>query len=208
MPMFYCFLGKILRPICRNKYHMRELCENSRKKEQKNKRDKKQISFENLMFSRLIDGGGWGIRSWFLLNILDKFICNVSQKSSVTVQKQRTVLFFSLRSNPPIFFFCKTKNPPIRVDFLFWRRMGDSNPRAREGKRFSRPPRYDHFDNPPSLTTLLWYHIYCELSRDFLNLCEICFVILQKFKHVALKNFSWLFFQIVLKYICMRKCAF
>ena|GEM_PF-3430517 len=31
----------------------------------------------------------------------------------------------------------------------FWRREWDSNPRAREGKRFSRPPRYDHFDIPP-----------------------------------------------------------
>ena len=37
--------------------------------------------------------------------------------------------------------------------FLFWRRMGDSNPRARKGKRFSRPPRYDHFDNPPCCVT-------------------------------------------------------
>ena len=31
----------------------------------------------------------------------------------------------------------------------FWRRVWDSNPRACEGKRFSRPPRYDRFDNPP-----------------------------------------------------------
>ena len=32
---------------------------------------------------------------------------------------------------------------------LFWRREWDSNPRGREPKRFSRPPRYDHFDIPP-----------------------------------------------------------
>ena len=31
----------------------------------------------------------------------------------------------------------------------FWRRVWDSNPRGREPKRFSRPPRYDHFDNSP-----------------------------------------------------------
>ena len=31
----------------------------------------------------------------------------------------------------------------------FWRRVRDSNPRGREPKRFSRPPRYDHFDNSP-----------------------------------------------------------
>ena len=30
-----------------------------------------------------------------------------------------------------------------------WRRVWDSNPRGREPKRFSRPPRYDHFDNSP-----------------------------------------------------------
>ena len=29
------------------------------------------------------------------------------------------------------------------------RRGWDSNPRAREGKRFSRPPRYDRFDTSP-----------------------------------------------------------
>ena len=32
---------------------------------------------------------------------------------------------------------------------LIWRRVRDSNPRGREPKRFSRPPRYDHFDNSP-----------------------------------------------------------
>ena len=32
---------------------------------------------------------------------------------------------------------------------IFWRRLRDSNPRALSDKRFSRPPRYDHFDKPP-----------------------------------------------------------
>ena len=32
-----------------------------------------------------------------------------------------------------------------------WRRVWDSNPRGREPKRFSRPPRYDHFDNSPNI---------------------------------------------------------
>ena len=31
----------------------------------------------------------------------------------------------------------------------FWRRQRDSNPRGLAPKRFSRPPRYDHFDMPP-----------------------------------------------------------
>ena len=48
--------------------------------------------------------------------------------------------------------------------------MGDSNPRARKGKRFSRPPRYDHFDNPPYHLTLLYYHILLGLSSGFSNL--------------------------------------
>ena len=30
-----------------------------------------------------------------------------------------------------------------------WRSGWDSNPRAREGQRFSRPPRYDRFDTTP-----------------------------------------------------------
>ena len=32
-----------------------------------------------------------------------------------------------------------------------WRRERDSNPCGRVPKRFSRPPRYDHFDIPPCI---------------------------------------------------------
>ena len=35
-----------------------------------------------------------------------------------------------------------------------WRRERDSNPCGREPKRFSRPPRYDHFDIPPYMKLL------------------------------------------------------
>ena len=42
------------------------------------------------------------------------------------------------------------------------RRGWDSNPRALADKRFSRPPRYDHFDTSPSICALtarkLYYH--------------------------------------------------
>ena len=70
-------------------------------------------------------------------------------------QREKPLIFKDFRS-----IFNDKKKTVDRYDcinllFLFWRRMGDSNPRARKGKRFSRPPRYDHFDNPPSLTTLL-----------------------------------------------------
>ena len=33
----------------------------------------------------------------------------------------------------------------------FWRSRWDSNPRALADKRFSRPPRYDHFDTAPGI---------------------------------------------------------
>ena len=39
-----------------------------------------------------------------------------------------------------------------------WRRVWDSNPRGREPKRFSRPPRYDRFDNPPYEIVAVWEH--------------------------------------------------
>ena len=44
----------------------------------------------------------------------------------------------------------KTKIPRLSAeDHCFWRSGWDSNPRAREGQRFSRPPRYDRFDTTP-----------------------------------------------------------
>ena len=44
---------------------------------------------------------------------------------------------------------------------LLWRRGWDSNPRALSDKRFSRPPRYDHFDTSPyriRVTQVVLYH--------------------------------------------------
>ena len=37
----------------------------------------------------------------------------------------------------------------LAMPLLVWRRVWDSNPRGIAPKRFSRPPRYDHFDNSP-----------------------------------------------------------
>ena len=42
------------------------------------------------------------------------------------------------------------------------RRGWDSNPRALADKRFSRPPRYDHFDISPYVVVCLW----CFLTAD------------------------------------------
>ena len=40
-----------------------------------------------------------------------------------------------------------------------WRSRWDSNPRDREVKRFSRPPRYDRFDTAPYLKALKYTRI-------------------------------------------------
>ena len=45
---------------------------------------------------------------------------------------------------------------------LFKRRGWDSNPRALADKRFSRPPRYDHFDTSPCL---LFFRFHSVLSQ-------------------------------------------
>ena len=43
-----------------------------------------------------------------------------------------------------------TETNQYLIEYLRIQRRGwDSNPCAREGKRFSRPPRYDHFDTSP-----------------------------------------------------------
>ncbi len=44
---------------------------------------------------------------------------------------------------------------PTLMGRLCWRRQGDSNPRGVAPKRFSRPPRYDRFDMPPSINIKL-----------------------------------------------------
>ena len=42
------------------------------------------------------------------------------------------------------------------------RRGWDSNPCAREGKRFSRPPRYDHFDTSPDIFIAAKAQLYAD----------------------------------------------
>ena len=57
-------------------------------------------------------------------------------------------------SNPTSYTFSQKRKDTRLGVFLFWRKVWDSNPRARKGKRFSRPPRYDHFDNLPFMLNL------------------------------------------------------
>ena len=55
----------------------------------------------------------------------------------------------------------KPQGYPLRLFVRFlaaiWRRQRDSNPRGVAPKRFSRPPRYDRFDMPPSKNIKLFY---------------------------------------------------
>ena len=73
--------------------------------------------------------------------------------------------FFHCVRIPQYCFMQNKKALSCENAFMFWRRMGDSNPRARKGKRFSRPPRYDHFDNPPCLTTNIGYKFKKSLDN-------------------------------------------
>ena len=60
-----------------------------------------------------------------------------------------------------------------------WRRGWDSNPRALSDKRFSRPPRYDHFDTSPYLCSglrfrlarrqVIFYHLFFNMSIYFFH---------------------------------------
>ena len=64
---------------------------------------------------------------------------------------------------------------------LFWRRVWDSNPRGIAPKRFSRPPRYDRFDNPPCVRSSsnelnIPYSIFSAPPRYVLLRCPKFFV--------------------------------
>ena len=65
----------------------------------------------------------------------------------------------------------KTKGSPFNSE-LPKRRGWDSNPRALSDKRFSRPPRYDHFDISPNALCqrqVVYYHALFNMSRLFIK---------------------------------------
>ena len=141
-------------------------------------------------------GGGCGIRTHVGAspngfqdscpspNIVE--MCALHSKSSflligVTRSPRRHTVSSRLRS--PVMtasitlriYFTHYKKKTTRLGGL-WRRQRDSNPRGREPKRFSRPPRYDRFDMPPysvvlgmtasiTLRTTALYHNRGDLSR-------------------------------------------
>ena len=64
----------------------------------------------------------------------------------------------------------------VDTPYPFWRREWDSNPRGREPKRFSRPPRYDHFDIPPYMNCrsadFIGYSIFLEIFLE-MRFCDV-----------------------------------
>ena len=73
--------------------------------------------------------------------------------------------------------------PMYQVQLYFGERRGwDSNPCALADKRFSRPPRYDHFDTSPCFAPQsvrdLFYHQNSSLSTIFFTFFDIfCFAL-------------------------------
>ena len=65
--------------------------------------------------------------------------------------------------------------------FSVERREWDSNPCALADKRFSRPPRYDHFDISPYISSIafvqrrkIYYHLFQHMSTVFFIFLHFC----------------------------------
>ena len=78
----------------------------------------------------------------------DSRLCDLPDKMSTGLFSPSDKLLkqFSPYSHPSPFSQKKEMHNCIP---FFWRRARDSNPRGLAPKRFSRPPRYDHFDSSP-----------------------------------------------------------
>ena len=94
--------------------------------------------------------------------------------------------------------FCKKQK-----DFLAERKGFE--PLCLLGKRFSRPPRYDHFDTSPCLT--VWYYITSDISMSSKFIHIYGFFSERKFTaNFSLKNL-WNFLKNLIQYmaVCIRK---
>ena len=87
---------------------------------------------------------------------------------------------YSLSRGAPSATWVLLQMPDSFRDDIFLKRRGwDSNPRALSDKRFSRPPRYDHFDTSPSIYSSaasvspqrqdVFYHSFSLSSTPFSN---------------------------------------
>ena len=54
------------------------------------------------------------------------------------------------------------------------RREWDSNPRALADKRFSRPPRYDHFDISPYAVFCIYFVLFCQRMLYSITIHRTC----------------------------------
>ena len=83
---------------------------------------------------------------------------------------------------------------------LKWRRGWDSNPRALSDKRFSRPPRSDHFDTSPKLTLITITNFFEIVNTFFSNNFK---VFSNNFKECLSQiiYFSWLLCLCVLQFL-------
>ena len=86
---------------------------------------------------------------------------------------------------------CKRLNINYILHLKMQRRERDSNPRALADKRFSRPPRYDHFDISPLFfcrlfisATLLSYQTKTILSTVFFSFFNIFFEQIFSYKYI------------------------
>ena len=81
------------------------------------------------------------------LNSVKNRSFNAKTRRSNAVLTRISTIFKSL-----IKTFEKKKPEIGLITGFLWRRRRDSNPRAREGKRISSAPRYDHFDTSPGMS--------------------------------------------------------
>ena len=91
--------------------------------------------------------------------------------------------------------YCYTQNyfqnvHYIHLNKLFykWRREWDSNPRALADKRFSRPPRYDHFDTSPYTMKRFCFSAKMILSSNNYNV-NIFLKFFQNFSKCSFPSF-------------------
>ncbi len=73
------------------------------------------------------------------------------QKSSVSRKNGGCPPFLFAPVRIPHNILDKQKTQTETSVWVCWRRVRDSNPRGLAPKRFSRPPRYDHFDTLPNI---------------------------------------------------------
>ncbi len=109
----------------------------------------------------------------------------------------------------------KTKGSPFNSE-LPKRRGWDSNPRALSDKRFSRPPRYDHFDTSPYSLFFLQVKLSClpELPKrrgwdsNPRALSDKRFSRPPRYDHFDTSPYSLFFLQVKLSCLPSRQCVF